>query len=88
MTLTIYNYQIKQDGYGWVAQKRVGNQWKDNSYFSALEQAVEYVFNQQLARTTKHEKIDLIDIQRAKLQVDRIIERMDSICEEIIGVLR
>ena len=52
MTFNIYNYRIKRERYGWLAQKRAGNQWKENSYFPTLEQAANYVFEQQLARVT------------------------------------
>ena len=86
MRFEIYEFKVKNDNYGWVVQKKKGSQWKHLAYHPTLGQAVNEVFERQLQRVTKHDSARIDDIQQYKAQIDRLVERMDSIRDEIMEV--
>ena len=86
MIYSIYNFQIKKIEYGWIVQKRVGNQWKDNSFFTTLGLAADHVFEQQYQRVSKNDRIDLNDISRIEDQIKKVVDTLESIKEEIFEV--
>ena len=74
--------------YGYTVLKLVGKQRKQIGFFNDLGMAKCYVFEEQLLRIVKGTKVNLDHIARAEKQIDRIIEHMDTIRDEILGVSR
>ncbi len=69
--------------YGFVAQKRVGGQWKHPAYYPSLGSAVNHIFEQQTKHLTGSVSIDLAD-SKSGMQLKELSKQLVQIKDEIL----
>lgn len=89
MTTFIYkNWCIKShETGGYIAQKKVGNQYKETSYFNSLGSAAKYLFEQRLHYESLDIIIDATDKAQAAIAQAKLIQLINDVSEQIVGVL-
>lgn len=83
MTYIIYDLKVKKINYGWTVQKLVGRQYKNSRFFNNLADALIYVLDYQLDRLSKHDKIILDEVEKSKKQIEKYLNDMNIVYEEI-----
>lgn len=83
MIYQIYDLRVKKINYGWTVQKLVGSQYKNSRFFSSLAEALIYVLDYQLDRVSRHDKILLDEVKDSKNQLEKYLEEMKVIYDEI-----
>lgn len=84
MTIIYKKWRIQHHKlYGYVVQKKVGDQWKSPAYHLRLGSAVNHMFEQQAKGELANVSIDLAD-SNAKGLIDNIAVQLDHIRDEIL----
>lgn len=83
MAIKWKNYLIKSYDYGYVAQKRVGNQWKAIGYYRDLKQAVKDLFEHRVLTETANCIVDAQNTAAIRLQSAHILQRIEEIADDI-----
>jgi len=88
MTILFNKWRIKDySPGGYIVQRKVGKQYKQTSYFNTLEQAVKYLFQEQVRDETADLVIDTINKSEALITSNKLVRRIDRVSDEILGVL-
>lgn len=88
MTLVFNNkWRIKSHDYGgYLTQKKVGQQWKEASYFTTLTQAANYLLEQGIYHKSTDIIINTINEAEAAIAQTELIKRIEHIRDEIAEV--
>lgn len=87
MTLIFDKYQLKTDRYGWLLQKKVGNQWKETLFYTKLEHAISSLIDQITHEKTSGINIDLTNQTEALRMIKELNVTLAMIKTEIVEVL-
>lgn len=88
MTLFIKDYRIKNYKFGtYIIQKKVGDQYKEASYFNTLNSAIKHLFDMRVEGETADIVIDCTDKVSSSIAKAELIKRIEAIRDEIVEVL-
>lgn len=83
MSIQWKQHLIKSYDYGYVVQRKVGNQWKAVGYYNDLRHAVSGLFEHRILTETADCIVDATNTAAIRLQSTHILERIDDIANEI-----
>ena len=87
MTYQHDKWRFKSQQYGWLIQKRVGNQWKETQYYRTLDQAIAVFLGQLFHEETTDLHINFTDQAEMTRQLRFMNSRLKYIQEEILEAL-
>jgi hypothetical protein len=88
MTFKFKDYQIKSYDYGYMAQRKVGRQWKIVGYYQNLQSAVIGTFHYRVLTETTDSIIDATDAAAIRLQSASLLQAIESIATELEEAIR
>lgn len=88
MTILYKDFRIKsQEAGGYIVQRKIGNQFKEASYFNSLSQAANYLFEQRLHHESVDIVIDASDKARATIAQAKLVWLIKDISDQIASGL-
>lgn len=87
MTINVRNHRIKSIEYGWMVQKKVGNQWKHTEYFRSLDQAAANLLDQSFHEQTTDIDINTTNQSESARLLKELAATLSSIRFEILEAI-
>lgn len=88
MRIIIGKYTIQSNPSDWMVKKQKGKQWESVGYYSSLEQAVKNLFTYKVNTETKEFVVDFNDATNIAAQKISLIQKIESLKEEILEALK